>query len=418
LSDENEFDVVVVGAGPAGLATGLCCAVSGLRTAVAGPVADVHDGRTAALLDGSINLLKRLGVWTAVEPLSEPLTSIRLVDATGSLVRAPEVLFDAREIGLPAFGYNVANAALTAALESACETRLARIVSKGVSNFEIGCDFVRLSLRDHGAIAARIVAAADGRRSSGRAAAGIAASTWSYPQSAVVTTFAHSRPHYGTSTEMHRQSGPLTVVPGPGNTSSLVWVESPDEATRIVTLPDDAFAKELETHLHGLLGRLSSFSPRRTFPLSGQTATVMGKDRIALVGEAAHTMPPIGAQGLNLSFRDAATLAEVAAEAKRAGQDVGGDQVLARYTRLRDSDVRSRVYAVDILNRTLLSSIPGVHLARGFGLFALATSRQLRMRVMREGVMPALASPALTLPQQRRDEIEGCALDVTRPLRA
>jgi 2-octaprenyl-6-methoxyphenol hydroxylase len=217
---------------------------------------------------------------------------------------------------------------------------------------------------------------------------------------------------------MHQQSGPLTVVPGPGNTSSLVWVETPEEATRIVALPDDAFAKELETHLHGLLGKLSSFSPRRAYPLSGQTATVMGKDRIALVGEAAHTMPPIGAQGLNLSFRDAATLAEVAAEAKRAGEDVGSDEVLARYARLRDSDVRSRVYAVDILNRALLSSIPGIRLARGFGLFALATSRQLRMRVMREGVMPTLARPALTLPLQRRDENDGHALDVTRPLQA
>jgi 2-octaprenyl-6-methoxyphenol hydroxylase len=217
---------------------------------------------------------------------------------------------------------------------------------------------------------------------------------------------------------MHRQSGPLTVVPGPGNTSSLVWVESPEEAARIVALPADAFAKEIETPLQGLLGRLSSFSPRRSYPLSGQTAEVMGKDRIALVGEAAHTMPPIGAQGLNLSFRDAATLAEIAADARRAGQDVGSDQVLTRYTHLRDSDVRSRVYAVDILNRTLLSSIPGVHLARGFGLFALATSRQLRMRVMREGVMPALASPALALPLQQRDEIGGHALDATRPLRA
>ena len=138
MYDESIFDVVVVGAGPAGLIAGLACAECGLKTAVIGPVADPADGRTAALLDGSINLLKRLQVWSRISSISEPLIGIRLVDATGSLLRAPEVLFRASEIGLTEFGYNAPNAGLTAALEAACASRLARIVSNGATAFDLG----------------------------------------------------------------------------------------------------------------------------------------------------------------------------------------------------------------------------------------------------------------------------------------
>ena len=418
MKEQSEFEVVVVGAGPAGLLAGLCCAASDIQTAVIGPMADNRDGRTAALLNGSVNLLKRLGIWEKVEAASEPLSAIRLVDATGSLLRAPEVLFEASEIGLEAFGYNVPNAVLTSALDTAAGTRLTRLVSDGVTNLDLGGERARVSTREGGTVTAQLVVAADGRASASRTAAGIAVSSWSYSQAAIVTTFAHSRPHHGISTELHRHTGPLTVVPGPGNTSSLVWVETPDEAARLLALDERDFTSALEAHLNGLLGTLSAFAPRRSFPLAGQTAAVMAKNRVALVGEAAHMMPPIGAQGLNLSFRDAATLAEVAGDAKRGSQDIGGVPALARYGRLRKGDVTSRVFAVDLLNRALLSSIPGIHFARGMGLFALAANRTLRARVMREGVMPAMSNPAMMLPLPQPGEIAGPVLDAARQQRA
>ena len=403
MNEQSEFEIVVVGAGPAGLLAGLCCAASNLQTAVIGPLADSMDGRTAALLNGSVNLLKRLSIWNEIKGVSEPLFAVRLVDATGSLLRAPEVLFEASEIGLEAFGYNVPNAALTSALDAAAGARLTRIVSHGVTEFDLSEERA-CATGEGGSITARLIVAADGRTSAARTAAGIAVSSWSYQQVAIVTTFAHSRPHRGISTELHRHTGPLTVVPGPGNTSSLVWVEAPAGAVRLLALDDSNFAKALERHLNGLLGTLSAIAPRRSFPLAGHTAAVMANNRVALVGEAAHMMPPIGAQGLNLSFRDVATLAEVASDAKRGSEDIGAPPALARYGRLRKGDVASRVFAVDLLNRALLSSIPGMHLARGMGLFTLAANRNLRARVMREGVMPAMANPALMLPLPQAGE--------------
>lgn len=405
LTYQTPFDVAVVGAGPAGLAAGLACAESGLRTIVVGPLADARDGRTAALLDGSINFLKRLGVWEKVASISAPLKGIRLIDATGALVRAPEVVFDASEIGLSAFGYNIPNAALTSALEATLHPRLTRLIDPKATVSDLAGAHAVLSTSTGATIKARLLVAADGRESPTRNAAGIRTSSWAYPQAAVVTTFAHSRPHGGVSTELHRPMGPLTVVPGPGNTSNLVWVEAPEEAQRLVGLDDESFSRELTAHVGALLGALSDIRPRRAFPLSGRTAAVLGGSRVALVGEAAHVIPPIGAQGLNLGFRDAATIAEIAADALRAGEDTGGEDVFSKYDRARRRDMTSRVFAVDLLNRMLLSSIPGVHLARGFGLFALATSRRLRVRVMREGIMPSLDAPTFMRPLHRSGEI-------------
>jgi 2-octaprenyl-6-methoxyphenol hydroxylase len=406
LDLENTFDIAVIGAGPAGLAAGLACATLGLETAVLGPKADARDGRTAALLDGSVNLLKRLGIWQKLESYREPLDAIRLIDATDAFLRAPEVIFRASEIGLPAFGYNVPNAALTEAIETTRHPKLTRLIDRKVTVSDLAGERAVLSTSEGKTIKARLVVAADGRDSPTRTAAGIKTSSWSYTQAAIVTTFAHSRPHLGVSTELHRQSGPLTVVPGPDNTSSLVWVETHDETQRLAALDDISFAQELKAHAGGFLGTLSNFAPRRTYPLTGRTASLLGKYRVALVGEAAHVIPPIGAQGLNLGFRDAATIAEIASAASSAGEDIGGDEVLARYDRSRRRDVAFRVFAVDLLNRSLLSSIPGVHVARGLGLFALASSRSLRSRVMREGVMPSGVCLSLMDPDMSTGEIQ------------
>ena len=392
------FDIAVIGAGPAGLAAGLAASQMGFATAIVGPLADPRDGRTAALLQSSVDFLKQLDVWKPVEDAAEPLAAIRLVDATGALFRAPEVTFRASEIGLDSFGYNVPNAALTAALEHAAAGRVSRIVTAAVTGLVISETGIAITTAEGETVTARLAAAADGRASPSRSAAAIETRTWSYDQAAVVCTFSHTRPHANVSTEFHRRTGPLTVVPAPGLTSSLVWVETPDDAHRLAALSEPGFAQVLGRHLAGLLGTLSQFSPRRVFPLAGQTATVLAKNRVALIGEAGHVIPPIGAQGLNLSFRDAAMLAEIAAAARDAHEDIGSETVLARYHSARARDVTSRVWTIDLLNRSLLSDLPPVHVARGLGLFALSTIGPLRRLVMREGVAPAFSTPQLMRP--------------------
>jgi 2-octaprenyl-6-methoxyphenol hydroxylase len=395
------YDVAVVGAGPAGLIAGLALAETGFSTSVIGPRPNPNDSRTAALFQGSIELLKRVGAWPQIAVASEPLDAIRLIDATGALIRAPEVTFRASEIGQDAFGYNVPNAVLTAELERLAVERVTRIITPAVARIETGSDGVSLETADGATFTATLVAAADGRASPCRAAAGISVRQWSYDQAAIVCGFTHTRGHKRISTEFHRRAGPLTIVPGPGNSSNLVWVETKAEAERLAALPDAEFISELSRHLAGLVGTITAINPRNMFPLSGQTADPLAKNRIALIGESGHVIPPIGAQGLNLGFRDAATLADIAADARTAGEDIGGDKAMAAYDKARRPDVTSRVWTVDVLNRSLLSQYTPVHMLRGLGLFALSTVAPLRHRLMREGMAPQNSTPNLMRPAPR-----------------
>ena len=395
MTVQSKTSAVVVGAGPAGLATALALAHEGVETLLVGPPANAADGRTAALFQGSVQFLKAIGAWAGIERFAEPITAIRLADATNSAFRAPEVTFDATEIGYPDFGYNVPTGALTVALDHVAGTRIGRLVSAGVTRLETSSEGVLLETAEGPTLTAKLVAAADGRSSLCRRSAGIETRAWSYPQAALVATFSHTRPHKGVSTELHRRPGPLTIVPMPGNASSLVWVEEPGEAERLAALSDSAFIAALEPYLAHLTGTLSGLSPRRLFQLSGQTASVLGQNRVALIGEAGHVIPPIGAQGLNLSFRDAAMLAELAGNAFATGRDIGSDDVLGDFDRRRRPDITARVWSIDLMNRSLLSEYAPVHFARGLGLCALKTISPLRHLVMREGMTPSFATPRL-----------------------
>jgi 2-octaprenyl-6-methoxyphenol hydroxylase len=404
MAQSQEAQIAVVGAGPGGLATALALSALGAEVVVAGPPYEPGraraDRRTTALLRGSVEFLRNLGAWDQCADQSAPLEAIRVVDDRGGLLRAPEVLFRAEEVGLASFGANLPNAVLTAALDAAARRQrtIAFVDTAAVTKVEISETGVRLQLAEGGCMSARLAVAADGRHSLVRKAAGIATRTWDHGQAAIAASFVHTRPHNGITTELHRQSGPLTTVPLPGSASSLVWVEAAHEAGRIAGLDDDAFLAALEERLHGLLGSLRDATPRAVHPLTGLHAGRMGQDRVALIGEAGHVLPPIGAQGLNLGLRDAAALAECVADARSRGEDVGGTATLEAYHRARAADVLSRTVSVELLNRSLLLDFLPVQALRGLGLHLLANVAPLRRLAMRGGLEPAGALPRLMRP--------------------
>jgi 2-octaprenyl-6-methoxyphenol hydroxylase len=385
-----ECDVAVVGGGPAGLTAAIALASAGVETALISK-APPADNRTTALLSGSVAALDALSVWPLCAAQAAPLTAIRIIDATARLLRAPEVLFEAAEIGLEAFGHNIENRHLITALERrAGQLGSLQRIAATVTAIDPGGDAVMIRLDDGGSVQTRLVVGADGRKSLCREAARIQITRREYPQAALTLNLGHTRPHDGVSTEFHTESGPFTLVPLPGLRSSLVCVLEPDAAAELGALDAPALSAEIERRGHSILGKISVEQGRGVFPLAVETAQSFGCDRIALIGEAAHVIPPIGAQGLNLGLRDAATIAELVVEAREAGCDIGSPDLLARYDGMRRADVITRTAAVDVLNRSLLSDFLPVQGARGFGLYLLNRIGPLRRAVMREGVEPAI----------------------------
>jgi 2-octaprenyl-6-methoxyphenol hydroxylase len=398
VSRPAAFDIAVVGAGAAGLAAALAMAREGFATALVGAPDPRRDGRTVALLDGSVRFLNALGVWPSLEQEAAPLATMQIIDDTGSLFRPPPASFSAAEIGLDAFGWNVENSILVARLASAAvaEPNLTLIPEQAVG-FTVNDKAGALALQSGAWVEASLLVAADGRKSRLREGAHIATNSWAYPQSALTTILAHDRGHNDTSTEFHTRSGPFTLVPLPGRRSSLVWVMSAEDAPRRAALDDAALALAIERQAQSLLGKMTIDGPRGLVPLSGLSVDRYWSSRLALIGESAHVLPPIGAQGLNLGFRDAAALRDALVDARAAGQDIGGDAALADYQRGRDLDVPLRSAAVDGLSRTLLANFLPADFLRGLGLLALSGIGPLRRAVMREGVAPSAGAPRLML---------------------
>ncbi|HZD89908.1 MAG TPA: FAD-dependent monooxygenase, partial [Pseudolabrys sp.] len=321
------------------------------------------------------------------------------------------------KIGLDAFGYNIENRHLVAALEERARALPGlRLVEAQIRAVEPDRDHVTITLAGGETLSAPLAVGADGRRSLCRAAAGIGLDERRTRQVALTVCFGHTRPHRDASTEFHTPSGPFTVVPlggafpgegGSGSSSgrgteqtrgqrsSLVWVLDPGKADALAALDDAGLSAAIERGCHSILGKITVEPGRGLFPLTVATARRFAAHRIALVGEAAHVIPPIGAQGLNLGLRDAATIGELAAEAHRHGGDIGSDVLLTRYDRLRRADVDSRTLAVDLLNRSLLSDLLPAQGARGLGLYMMDRIGALRRSVMREGVAPRASQPRL-----------------------
>ncbi|TPL51305.1 UbiH/UbiF family hydroxylase [Mesorhizobium sp. B2-4-6] len=386
MEHNDKARILVAGSGPAGLIAALGFADAGFDVMLVGPEANTTDGRTTALMNPALKVLDRLGILTELRPQAAPLKVMRIVDATRRLIRSPTVTFRASEIGEEQFGLNLPNMVLTPILAKAVSAhRGIEWLKSIVESWRLGADQARARLADGSEVSASLAVAADGRLSPAREAAGIRAFARPYPQSALVLNFGHRSEHGFVSTEFHTETGPFTQVPLPGRRSSLVWVVKPETAQELAALDDASLSERVEEQMQSMLGRVSVEPGRQVYPLSAASPGRFAQNRVALVGEAAHVFPPIGAQGLNLGIRDIDDLIGIACE--NSG-DPGARGPLAAYDTRRRPDIWARSGAVNLLNMSLLSDMLPAQLARSAGLNALGGSAPLRAFFMREGLRP------------------------------
>jgi 2-octaprenyl-6-methoxyphenol hydroxylase len=391
----ESVDILISGGGVAGLAAAAAFGSAGYSVICTDPAPPVTSGtapgadlRTTAFLQPSIPVLAGAGLWQRLERHAMPLQVMRIVDAGGA---APEARithdFDAADVSAQPFGWNLPNWLLRREF-------VARLDELPSVDFRPGIASARLftretealvTLSDGARISARMVIAADGRHSPVRKALNIPVHTTRYGQKALAFAVTHPEPHRNVSTEIHRSGGPFTLVPLPDHDgkpcSAVVWMETGPEIERLRALPREAFVTEMNTRSCGLFGWLDLVTPLTVWPIITQYAERMTGQRTALMAEAAHVMPPIGAQGLNMSLADLTALIDLSTP-----DTIGTEPMLQAYHRRRWADVRLRLAGIDALNRASMLETRPLRDARAATLHALYSLAPVRKGLMQLGI--------------------------------
>ncbi len=393
----QDVDILISGGGVAGLAAASVFGQAGFSVLCVDPAAPVTereaegaDLRTTAFLQPAQALLERAGLWERLAPHAMPLQVMRIVDA-GGVEPAPRIVkdFDASDISERPFGWNLPNWLLRREM-------VAHLGALPGVGFRPGTGTTtlltrereaRVGLSDGTSVRARLVIAADGRNSRIREAAGIGVKTRRYGQKALAFAVTHPSPHENVSTEIHRSGGPFTLVPLPDfegrPSSAIVWMEEGPEVARLAALPVEAFEAEMNTRSCHLFGPLKLASRRTVWPIISQVAERMYAERVALVAEAAHVVPPIGAQGLNMSLGDMRVLLELA---EAAPERLGDREMLETYHRRRHLEVHVRVTGIDLLNRASMMRAQPLRDARAQALDAIYSMAPVRKTLMQMGL--------------------------------
>ena len=394
---KTDFDIIIIGAGLVGLSAALACAYKGASICLLDAAAPekTDDGRASAIAASSYTMLEHLGAAEVLKGQVQPITDMLIADGAVGDVSPLTLHFDSAEVDGPT-GYMVENNILRRALLNLVQKNeaiefLAPIDIKDTSRT---AKTATVTLGDTTELTASLLVAADGRNSGLRQKADIDVQRFAYEQKAIVTTFEHELPHDGVAHQIFFAGGPLALLPLTYNRSSIVWSDTARAVDAAMALGDMAFTAELARRIGGFLGEIKLCAPRQTFPLSLQMAERYTGNRLVLVGDAAHAIHPIAGQGLNMGLRDAAALADVVAESRSVGLDLGGSAIEA-YEAWRNFDNKMLGVSTDVLNRLFSNNIMPIRHARRLGLAAVNRSKTAQKFFIKEaagetGNLPSL----------------------------
>jgi len=388
----KDYDIIIVGAGMVGATLACALGQQGFRIALIEAIKpdfnwpeNSVDQRVSAITSASQKIFESIGAWEGmVQQRVSPYREMRVWDATGSGV----IHFDSADLGVPLLGHIVENRVTVFALHQQLENLkdVTFFMPATVTQFDASDDNAQVLLDDGQTLTAKLVVAADGSRSKLRELAGIEISGWSYHQHAVVAQITTSKSHQATAWQRFMPDGPLAFLPLSDGSSSIVWSTSPEHAEELLALDDAAFLDELQQTFGDSLGRMLACGPRAAFPLRMQHAKTYTQPRLALLGDAAHTVHPLAGQGVNLGLADAASLAEVLVNARQQRQDIGLHKVLRRYERWRKGENLAMIATMDGFKRLFGSTKPALKWLRNIGLGLTNTTTPLKNLIMRQAM--------------------------------
>lgn len=396
----NRYDVVVHGAGMVGLLFAAALAPSGLRIAVLDAQAlpqwrrERMEARVSAVTVGSERMLRALEVWDQLAAARvSPFRVIEAWDAVGG----GHVRFDSAAIGTPHLGHIVENVLIQQVLAQRLESwsNVNLLIPAAITALELSEETAGLVLEDGRRLQAQLVVAADGAASKLRGLAEIAVEERAYGQRGVVSSITTEHAHGEVARQRFLQGGPLALLPLADGRCSIVWSLPEAEAQAVLALDEAAFCAALTEASAGVLGEVRASEGRAAFPLRKLHAKRYCRERLALIGDAAHVVHPLAGQGANLGFLDAAALAEEVAATAARGRDIGSLATLRRYERGRRGDNLAMQLSMDVFDGVFRSTSPLVAAARSLGFGVANRLAPLNAFFMRQAMGTGRELPKL-----------------------
>ncbi|MDH3688835.1 MAG: 2-octaprenyl-6-methoxyphenyl hydroxylase [Gammaproteobacteria bacterium] len=402
---DTDFDIVVIGGGLAGASLACALAHTPLRIAVieAVPLAvqsqPSYDERRVALALGSQRILQGIGVWGAIS--TREATAIKRIHISDRGYPG-KVRLSGADVGVSALGYVVPTRVIGASLLEFMQQRgnISLLSPASVTQVEIEAGAASVKFNVEGVerkLSCRLAVVADGGRSNVRTLVGIRAQTKDYCQTAVVSTITAERYHCGTAYERFTRTGPLALLPMSGKRYAVVWTVRPQQVEHMLSSPEPDFLGDIQQAFGDLAGQFTRVGGRAAYSLSMTRVANPVRPRVAVIGNAAHTVHPVAGQGFNLGLRDVAALAEVLAESVARGRDLGDLNVLTEYAAWRKRDTLAVTVFTDGLARIFSNGIPPVAMARDLGLAAVDLCPPIKRALLRRTMGLAGRLPRLAL---------------------
>ncbi len=393
----HSADITIIGGGIAGLTLAALLGDMDINVHLVEPfppppIKDLKpSGRTVALMENSLNIIKTTDIWNDIKDQCAPIKMMRVIDPASKTREILQTDFPASDIDQDQFGHNIPNALLRTTLWQRVKAlKSVTLHESKLSSLNNAPNHVDLILDNGAEIKSPLLIGADGRSSKVRELLGIQTKAQKYDQNAITCLINHSKSHENISTEFHHPAGPLALVPLPGNQSSIVWVEQPKRAGALLKLKKTEFERALQSAMNDHLGGITLEAGPDMWPLSSIKAEALIAPRAALIAEAAHVMSPITAQGLNLSLRDVAALAETIVDAMRLGLDHGSATTLKQYEKRRRLDIGTRVFGVDGMNKMVSNNVPAIKGLPRAGLKTLSALPPLKRFAMEQALAPPI----------------------------